>query len=284
LEGGRAIARETVRASSPETIRRRSRFPAVALVCALVAFVTSCAPPPPGSLESIESAARTGAHRRERRLQALEMRAVLRVQGRATGRLPAVNVTTRLAAPDRVRLQARWVLGLLLDAAITSDTLTAWMPSQRLGLRIPGLADTLKIREPARFLGRALVAGWQAPAEAWRRAHADSNGVELDWREGGESWRLRVDAAGRPSALTVTRDNHEVQVNYSGWHGSGDAALPSRIEVADGAGWVRVRMDVESMRPFSRPKSAWFRMAIPDDVAPLELDDLRRVLSLRRAK
>lgn len=258
------------------------RLAVAGLVLGLAGLAASCAPPVPGSLQSIESAARTGAHRRERRLQALETRSVLRIDGRATGRLPAVTVTTRLAAPDRVRLQARWVLGVLLDAVVASDTLVAWMPSQRLGLRLPGLADTLGIREPARFIGRALVAGWQAPAEAWRRARADSGGVNLDWREGAESWTLRVDAAGRPSALTVARDKREVHVRYSGWHGAGAAALPSRVEVGDGAGWVKVRMDVETTRPLARPKPAWFRMVLPDDVAPLELDDLKRVLSLRR--
>jgi hypothetical protein len=253
-------------------------------VASLAAFAAGCAPPAPGSLESLESAARKGAHRRVRRLAALETRAVLRIDGRATGRLPAVAVTTRLASPDRVRLQARWMLGTLLDAVVHADTLVAWMPGERLGLRLPGLSDSLGIREPARFIGRALVAGWQPPDDAWRRARADSAGAELDWREGRESWRLRVDAAGRPSDVTVARDSHRVHVRYSGWHGAGPAALPGRVEVTDGAGWVKVRMDVEDARTHKRPRSTWFRLALPEDVEPLDLDDLRRAMSLRRLR
>jgi hypothetical protein len=255
---------------------------AAGAVASLVALAAGCAPPPPGSLESLESAARTSAHRRERRLAALETRAVLRVAGRATGRLPAVSVTTRLASPDRVRLQARWVLGTLVDAVVHKDTLVAWMPAERLGLRLPGLSDSLGIRDPARFIGRALVAGWQPPDEAWRRARADSAGAFLDWREGRESWTLRVDAAGRPSDLTVTRDSHSVRVRYSAWHGAGTAAMPARVEVEDGAGWLKVRMDVEDTHVHKRPRPTWFRLALPEDVEPLDLDDLRRVLSLRR--
>ena len=249
---------------------------------AVAALATGCAAPRPGSLESLESAARTGAHRRERRLAALETRAVLRVDGRATGRLPAVSVTTRLASPDHVRLQARWVLGTLLDAVVHKDTLVAWVPSERLGVRLPGLSDSLGIRDPARFVGRALVAGWQPPDEAWRRARADSLGAELDWREGRESWRLRVDAAGRPSDLTVTRDTHSVRVRYSGWHGAGAAALPARVDVEDGAGWLKLRMDVEESHAFKRPRPTWFRLVLPEDVEPLDLADLRRVLRLGR--
>ena len=257
---------------------------AIACACAVVAsLAASCAPPPPGSLDSIESAARTGAHRRERRLEALEARAVLRVDGRATGRLPAVAVTTRLASPDRVRLQARWVLGTLLDAVVAADTLTAWMPSERLGLRLPGLGDSLGIREPGRFIGRALVAAWQPPAEAWRRARLDSSGAELGWQEGGARWTLRVDTNGRPGALRVARDSHEVRVRYSGWHGAAASALPSRVELEDAGGWVRVRMDLEDVHSLRRPKPAWFRLPLPEDFAPLDLDDLRRVLTLRKA-
>ncbi len=248
---------------------------------ALLGFAFGCAPPPPGSLETLETAARVGAQRRERRLQGLEARAVLRVDGRATGRLPAVSVTTRLASPDRVRLQARWLLGVLLDAAVAEDTLTAWMPSERLGLRLPGLADSLGIRAPGRFIGRAIVASWQAPREAWRHARADSAGATLGWEEGGEAWTLRVDPAGRPRELAVSRDGHEVLVRYSGWHGAGYAALPARVEVTDGAGWLRVRLDLEDVHTLRRVKPAWFKLGIPDDVRPFGLSDVRRVLSLR---
>src|SRR5206468_4283286 len=151
-----AIFQQPARAASRQGPRRRASQ-AVGVTAALLAWLAaSCAPPPPGSIESLETLARRGAERRERSLSALETRLVLRLGGRATGRLPAVSVLARLAAPDRVRLQARWILGLLLDAAVRGDTLLAWVPTERMGVRVPDLADSLGVREPARFLGRAL--------------------------------------------------------------------------------------------------------------------------------
>jgi len=246
---------------------------------ALSLLAGACAPPPPGGIESLEVLARRGAERRERALAALEARLVLRLEGRATGRLPAVSVQARLAVPDRVRLQARWLLGLLVDAAVRGDTLVAWMPSQRLGVRIPDLADSLGVREPALFLGRALAASWQAPREAWSAATPDSQGVRLTWQDGAEAWALTLDRAGRPRQLELARGERSVVVAYPLWRGAGAAAWPARIELADGAGWVRARLDIEDAHRARRARRSWFAMVIPENVAPLELDDLRRVLS-----
>ena len=166
----------------------------------LVAWLaSSCAPPPPGSLESLEQTARRAAERRERRWSAFEARAALRLDGRATGRLPAVSVHLRVASPDRVRLQARWLLGLLADVGARGDTLTVWVPSERLGIMVPDLADTLGVRDPARFLARALTATWVAPHEAWRQGVLDSAGALLAWDERDEHWTLRVATGGRTS-------------------------------------------------------------------------------------
>jgi hypothetical protein len=148
----------------PPSVRHGgSRLTAPALVAAslLAALLSSCARlPAPGDLEALETTARRGAERRERSLVALESRMVVRLSGRATGRLPAVNVQTKLASPDRARLQARSILGLMLDAALRGDTLVAWIPSERLGVRVPDVSDSLGLREPARFFGRALAASW----------------------------------------------------------------------------------------------------------------------------
>jgi len=219
---------------------------------------------------------RKDAAKREKALDALEVRMILHLSGRATGKLPAVDVQARLATPDRARLQAKWLLGLLLDAAVRGDTLVAWLPSERMGLTLPDLEDSLGVREPARFLGRALAASWQAPSAAWREASADSAGVRLAWTEGDESWQLKLDRAGRPRVLTLEREQRSIQVSYPQWRGAGSGAWPQRIEVSDGAGWVHARLDVEDTHKARRAKSSWFAVALPADAAPLELDDLKR--------
>src|SRR5262249_15408078 len=154
--------------------------------------------------------------------------------------------------------------------AMRGDTLVAWMPAERLGVRVPDVSDSLGVREPARFLGRALAATWQAPAEAWREAVADSAGVRLAWSEGEESWRLSLDRAGRPRELKLDRGGLSLVVGYPRWSGAGPGAWPERIELADGAGWVRARLDVEDARRARRARASWFAVALPGDVAPLE--------------
>ncbi len=266
--------------------RARRSLPRAAVALALPAAVAalllaSCAPPAPRGLEPLEVMARRGAERRERRLAAFELQAVVRVDGRATGRLPAVSLNARLASPDRVRLQCRWLLGLLADVAVRGDTLVAWMPAERLGIRVPDLADTLGVRDPALFLGRALTASWQAPREAWRAAVADSGGATLAWPQGDERWTLRVDRDGRPRDVTVARGERTVTARYAAWRGAGERAWPARIDLADGAGWLKVRFDLEDMRAAKRARAAWFALALPEDARRLELDDVKRVLSSR---
>jgi hypothetical protein len=258
---------------------------ASALVAALLAaLLASCTRlPPPGDLEALETTARRGAERRERTLVALESRMILRLSGRATGKLPAVDVQTKLASPDRARLQARSILGLMLDAAVRGDTLLAWIPSERLGVRVPDLSDSLGLREPARFLGRALAASWQAPHEAWRAATSDSAGVRLDWREDDEAWTLWLDRMGRPRQLQFERDERSLRVLYPQWRGAGAGAWPQRIELADGDGWVHARLDMEDTHHAKSSRPSWFAVSMPDEVTPMELEDLKRVIAKVRA-
>ena len=250
-------------------------------LCVGVALLASCAPPPPRGLETLEVLARRGAERREHRFAVCEVQAALRVSGRATGRLPAVSLHARLATPERVRLQCRWVLGLLADVAVRGDTLTAWVPSERLGLRVPDLSDSLGVREPARFLARALTASWQAPSEAWKQAVADSAGVTLAWPEHDEQWTLRVDRDGRPREVVVARNGQSVRARYGAWRGAGPYAWPARVELADAAGWVALTLDLEDLHAAKRARPAWFALVLPDDARRLELDDVKRILSQR---
>jgi len=258
----------------------RSRQRALALALLAGAIVSSCTRlPAPGDLEGLEATARRGAEKRDRSLVALESRMVVRLSGRATGRLPAVDVQTKLASPDRARLQARSILGLLLDAAVTGDTLLAWLPSERLGVRVPDLSDSLGVPEPAQFFGRALAASWVAPSEAWRAATTDSAGVRLDWREQDEAWTLWVDRMGRPREVRLRHDERSIQVLYPQWRGAGLGSWPQRIELSDGDGWVHVRVDMEGTHHAKASRPSWFAVSIPQEVTPMELEDLKRVIA-----
>ena len=262
-------------------MRTRSLRPLVVLALALAALLAGCAPPAPVGLETLEVLTRTQAQQREHRLRVCEASATLRVESRAIGRLPAVSVTARLAEPGRVRMQARWLLGVLLDAALAGDTLTAWMPTEKLGLRVLSLGDTLGVEDPAVFILRALAAGWQPPREAWRGATADSAGASLAWKEQGRDWSMRVDRSGRPRDVVVSEDGHSVSVRYAAWRGAGTEALPARLVFTDETAEVQVRVDLEDLRPLAQARPEWFALVLPAHVAPLGLDDLRRVLAKR---
>ena len=271
--------------SRPGHVRRLARpaLAGAAWLAAALGALAGCGPPPPptGSLEPLEARSRLHAERRERRVQVCEVRAALRLETAAAGRLPAVSVVARLAGPDRARLQARWVLGTLVDVVVSGDTLRAWMPSRRLGLELPSFADTLGVPEPGRVLRQALAASWPAPREAWRRANADSAGARLAWREAGEDWTLLVDRAGRPRQVSWAREGRGLEVRYAGWRGRGSSAWPTRIELADPAGGFRLELWLEDVRPLGRASPAWFSLALPADVAPFGFDDLRRALATR---
>jgi hypothetical protein len=267
-----------MRAPRPGTV-------AVALGLLAGAFLASCTRlPAPGDLEALEVTARRGAEKRERSLVALESRMVVRLSGRATGRLPAVDVQAKLASPDRARLQAHSILGLLFDAAVRGDTLLAWLPSERLGVRVPDLSDSLGVREPARFFGQALAASWLAPSEAWRAATTDSAGVRLNWHDGDQAWTLWVDHAGRPRELRLETDERSLQVVYPQWRGAGLKSWPQRIELSDGDGWVHVRVDMEGTHHAKASRPSWFAVSIPEEVTPMELEDLKRVIARVRSQ
>jgi len=261
------------------TSRRRVARLAALVGCMLA--LGACAPPRPGSLESLEVTARREAERREHHYADAEGVAVMRLDGRATGKLPALDVRLDLDSPDRVRLQFRWLLGVLGDVVARGDTLVAWVPSERLGVMFGGLDDSLGVHEPARFLAQALTAAWVAPHEAWRDAAVDSAGVGLAWTErDGDAWTMHVDRHARPTTATVTRGDHTITIRVSAWDGTGAHARPERLEIADGDGWVRLRLDVDDLHPVRHRRASAFALVLPADARTLDWGDLTRLLSL----
>lgn len=260
---------------------RRASVAGLALGLLGVLLIGACAPPAPGALESLETTARRDAERRERTYEDAEGVAVMRLEGRATGKLPALDVRLDLDSPERVRLQFRWLLGVLGDVVARGDTLVAWMPSERLGLAFAGLEDSLGVHQPARFLAQALTAAWVAPHEAWRAGVLDSAGVALAWRErDGDAWTMRVDRRARPVEATVTRGDHTLTIRVSAWEGVGAHARPERITIADGDGWVHLRLDVDDLHPVRHRRAATFALALPADASTLDWNDLTRLLAL----
>lgn len=262
---------------------RRARR-ALPLAAALAALLASCAPPPRPApmVDQLETRYRAERARRAERLSALTADVTVRVDGRATGRLPGLPATLLLAAPDRARLRVLAFFGTAADVCARGDSVFAWVPSERLALALGGAGETLGIAPPTQLLALGIGAAWDPPAAAWRAAVRDSAGLRLAWTERGDSLGMVVDDDGRPDEARLSRDGRSVTVRYAGWTRTGGAEWPDRIELEDGSGWARVRIAVELLRVADRAGEDWFALHVPDDARHLDWDDLREWLGQRR--
>jgi hypothetical protein len=238
---------------------RARSWTALVPVCLALALA-SCSPPPrPGSaVGQVQARWEAARGRRETLVGALQADVVARVDGRATGRLPALTATLALAAPDRVRFRVGALLGVALDLLVRGDSLYAWVPSERLGFRAAG--DSLGLGSPAAFAARILGATWAPPPDAWLKASADSAGWRVAWREGPDSLVLHVNGEALPLEVWIGRDGRGVRVRYTDWTRVSGAPFPARWELADDTGWARVRLDLDDAYASARPDSGWFAL------------------------
>ncbi len=257
------------------TFRRRALVVAAALAALTLA---ACTPPPRpgGALDGLRGRYAAARDRREALLHALTADLVVRVDGRATGRLPALPTTLALAAPGRVRLQASGLIGVALDLLVRRDSLWAWVPSERVAFR--AASESLGVGDPAALAGRVLGATWDPPAAAWRAAASDSAGWRLAWREGADSLALVVDADARPREAWLGREGRGVRARYEDWSRVRGEAFPARCELADDTGWARVRVRIDEVTAAEQPDSAWFTPRRRGDVRWLGWDDLKSLL------
>lgn len=270
----------------PPAVAPHAVAPPLAAVAALLLAMafSSCAPPVRPALVVDDMAARYGAERtaREERLRALTADLLVRVDGRATGRLPGLPATLALAAPDRARLRVNALFGTAVDVCAQGDSVVAWVPSERTALALAGASESLRIAPPVGLLARSIGATWNPPRSAWREASAESLGLRLRWREGGDSLELLVDRDSRPAEVRLAGEAGSVNVRYSGWAHSGGADWPGMLEIRDGTGWARVRIGVDEVRVADRADDAWFALRIPEGARRLDWDGLREWLGRRK--
>lgn len=264
--------------------RRRAHRRVLAALAGAAALLASCAPPPRPVPLVDELSARYSAERtrREAGLQALTADLVVRVDGRATGRLPGLPATLALAAPGRARLRVSALFGTALDVCAQGDSVVAWVPSERTALALAGAAETLGIAPPVDLLARSLGATWNPPREAWRTASADSHGLRLRWTEGGDSLELRLDADARPAEVRLAGEAGSVGVRYAAWTRAGGTEWPGALEIGDGTGWARVRVGVENVRVAEHADDGWFALRVPEGARRLDWDGLREWLDRRK--
>jgi hypothetical protein len=69
---------------------------------------------------------------------------------------------------------------------------------------------------------------------------------------------LHVDDDSRPLEAWVGRDGRGVRVRYTDWTHVRGEPFPSRWELTDDTGWVRLRLELDDARASAQPDSAWF--------------------------
>lgn len=271
-----------VGAGAPAARRIASR-PGFALL--LVGFLGGCAPHrvamPELTLETTAMRYEAALAMREARGAGADAEVVLWAELENAGRLPGAEGRLLLAAPDGFRLRVGSLFGTALDLAARGDSLCAYVPARRMGLRIDAARESLGLRAPGALAYRALSATWRPPAEAWQHALRRDSLLELSWIERGDTLRLVVGAVGLPQSASIRRDRaaEEVRALYRAWDRGNGMAWPTLIEIGDAPGTTRLICKVGRV-VFAPPDPQRLAIAIPPDARRLTLAELRR--SLRR--
>ncbi|MFN8587985.1 MAG: hypothetical protein U0704_09305 [Candidatus Eisenbacteria bacterium] len=248
------------------------------VACAALLAGCARAPKPPAGPEPLRRAYAEGRARRAAALEALRADLVIRVDGRAIGRLPAFGATLALGGPERARLQAHGLLGIAFEAAARGDSLFVLWPAERAAFVLGGTAETLGVARPAGFLARTFAATWDPPEPAWRELRADSTGHVLAWREGADSLELSLDGTARPRAFRLRRGAHAVTVRYDEWERVRGREFPTLWTLREARGLWRARVQVDDLRVAVRAEDEWFEWRIPDGTRVLTWSEARALV------
>ena len=259
--------------------RRAARLGVMAAVLSLMA---SCAPrvvaPPPLDLGDIRARYERRLVQRLERGRGMNAGLVLWAEGRGE-RLPGAQGDLTMAGPDRVRLRISSMLGTAIDLGVRGDSLLAWVPAWRTGLRVGSASESLGISEPGGLVYRVLSGNWTPPASAWDLMMRRDSLVVLSWSEDEDSLHLTVGSEGLPRRMLVSRgDQAAVEVHYRAWDQGSSVAWPSQIELLERRHDVRLLLKASQLRFPPQSDTSRLAVRIPQNADMLTLARLRNVL------
>lgn len=260
---------------------RRSLRRSIALV-ALTALAASCAPrlavPPRPDFGGVRERFRARLLERLDRGSAVNAGVVMWIEGRGE-RLPGAQGDLVMAAPDRVRLRIASMFGTALDLGMRGDSLLAWVPSWKTGLRLGSASESLGVREAGGLVFRALSGNWVPPAAAWEGMALRDSVALLSWAEEGDSLRLALGRDGLPRWVRVSgAEATTVEIRYHAWDRGSGAAWPSRVELVDERHAVRLQLKTSQLRFSPHADTTRLAVRIPPHAEVLTLAQLRTVL------
>ncbi len=261
----------------------RSRRPAAGLaLVALAALSASCAPTVPRGLPPDVStiAARYERQRepREDRLGAARLETTVWVTGERLGHWPALQVDLALVGPDAVRARVTSVIGTALDMTIRGDSLKAYFPPRRIVLETGALQESLGIRAPAAWTGRALAASWNARGARWVLPPGDSL-WHAAWTERGDSLAMTVRADGLPVAIEMhDAAGRDHLLRYVSWQSVDRVPWPERVSLEEDSGRVRIVYRLDHASFPARPDPRWLALRTPAEAERVDWSRLRHAL------
>ena len=261
---------------------RGGRAARTGAAAALLALLASCAPrlaaPPILDLRDLRGRYETRLDERLERGRGMNASLVVWAEGRGE-RLPGAQADLTMAGPDRVRLRVSSMLGTAIDLGVRGDSLLAWVPAWKTGLRLGAARESLGVREPGGLAYRAMSGNWVPPQKAWTGMVRADSLAELRWTEEEDSLRLTFGAEGLPRQVIVSRgEDMAVEVNYRAWDRSGNSAWPSQIEMLYPRHDVRVLLKASQLRFGQFADTSRLAVRIPANADVLTLARLRRVL------
>jgi len=198
---------------------------------------------------------------------------------RGRRRLPGATGDLALVAPDRARLRVDSSFGTLLDFGVEGDSVTAYVPSWRTGLRIGSAGDSLQVARPGELAVRALSAAWDPPEEAWTNGAVWTDSLlEISWLEAGDSLRMGVMGDGLPAFVRLARAAFDVRIDYRAWDRSAGTPWPAWMIVESRRGDLRLTLRPSRLRFAPRIDPLRLKVRIPENAQALTVDDLRELI------
>jgi hypothetical protein len=266
-----------------DPVASRPRRVVAATAIAIALLLGGCAPHlvRVAEIEASLSAARYRAALAERETRGVSVDAELLLWGHVPSatRIPGAEARLLLAGPDAFRLRVGSLFGTALDIAARGDSLSAYVPARRTGLRLDAARDSLGLLGPGGLGFRALSGAWRPPPEAWEAASRHDALLRVTWLEDADTLAVAVGSDGLPAWASLTRPGGTgVRIDYRAWDRSAGLAWPARFDFTDLAGGYRLECKVARVRFPSRPDPLRFSVPIPADAERLTLAGLRRAL------
>ena len=171
------------------------------------------------------------------------------------------------------------MFGTALDVSARGDSLTAYLPSRRLGMAIDSARDSLGLRQVGRLGYRAWSADWDPPDSAWSAAVWEDTLLVVRWAEEDDSLRLAVGSGGQPVWAVLARDGGPgVRTSYPEWAAWEGVRWPSLIEFEGASGDLEVTCRVRRVHFRDHPDGPALAVRLPTRAERLTPSALKRAL------